>query len=67
MKSGDVPMSINDAADFYDIARVNPGGVFIDEVQRTIKNISEFPEAAPVMPASVVALIKSRRSTRTGF
>ena len=31
---------LNDSADFYDIASVNLGSAFIDEVQRTIKNIS---------------------------
>jgi len=39
---------LNDAADFYDIAYPNLGGVFIDEVQRTIGKISEFPDAAPI-------------------
>jgi plasmid stabilization system protein ParE len=42
-------IELNDAADFYDIACVNLGSAFIDEVQRTIKKISEFPEAAPVI------------------
>jgi hypothetical protein len=32
----------NDEADFYDIAGVNPGSVFIDEVQRTIKKSASF-------------------------
>ena len=44
---------LNDAADFYDIACVNLGSVFIDEVQRTIKNISEFPDVAPVIRGQV--------------
>ena len=44
---------LNDAADFYDIACVNLGSVFIDEVQRTIKKISEFPEAAPVIRGQI--------------
>jgi hypothetical protein len=35
-------IELNDAADFYDIACVNLGGIFIDEVQRTIKKVSEF-------------------------
>jgi plasmid stabilization system protein ParE len=41
-------IELNDAADFYDIACPNLGSVFIDEVQRTIGKISEFPDAAPV-------------------
>ncbi len=44
---------LNDAADFYDIACVNLGSVFIEEVQRTIKNISELPNAAPVIRGQV--------------
>jgi toxin ParE1/3/4 len=44
---------LNDAADFYDITCVNLGSVFIDEVQRTIKKISEFPDAAPVIQGQV--------------
>lgn len=42
-------IELNDAADFYDIAGVKLGGAFIEMVQRTIKRISEFPEAAPVI------------------
>lgn len=44
---------LNDSADFYDIACVNLGSAFIDEVQRTIKNISEFPDAAPVIRGQI--------------
>jgi toxin ParE1/3/4 len=44
---------LNDAADFYDIASVNLGSVFIDEVQRTIKKISQFPNAAPVIRGQI--------------
>ena len=44
---------LNDAADFYDIACVNLGSVCIDEVQRTIKKISEFPDAAPVIRGQI--------------
>jgi len=48
-----VEIELNDAADFYDIACVNLGAVFIDEVQRTIKNISEFPDSAQVMRGQI--------------
>jgi hypothetical protein len=44
---------LNDAADFYDIACMNLGSVLIDEVQRTIKNISDFPNAAPVIRGQI--------------
>jgi toxin ParE1/3/4 len=46
-------IELNDAADFYDIACMNLGNVFIDEVQRTIKKISEFPEAAPIIRGQI--------------
>lgn len=40
---------LNEAADFYDIASPKLGSLFIDEVQRTIGKITEFPEAAPLI------------------
>jgi hypothetical protein len=43
-----VEIELNDAADFYDIACSSLGSVLIDEVQRIIEKISEFPDAAPV-------------------
>lgn len=46
-------IELNDAADFHDIACTNLGSVFIDEVQRTIKKISEFPDAAPVIRGQI--------------
>ena len=46
-------IELNDAADFYDIACPNLGSVFIDEVQRTIGKISEFPDAAPVVQGQI--------------
>ena len=42
-------IEINEAADFYDIESPGLGSVFIDEVQRAIKIISLFPDAAPVV------------------
>ena len=44
---------INEAADFYDIESSGLGSVFIDEIQRAIVNISEFPEAAPLIRGRV--------------
>jgi plasmid stabilization system protein ParE len=41
-------VEINEAADFYDIESPGLGSVFIDEVQRSIGSISNFPEAAPL-------------------
>jgi plasmid stabilization system protein ParE len=42
-------IEINEAADFYDLESPGLGKVFIDEIQRVIENISEFPESAPVL------------------
>ncbi|MBZ0160073.1 MAG: type II toxin-antitoxin system RelE/ParE family toxin [bacterium] len=37
---------INEAADFYDLEDPGLGSVFIDEVERGVESISQFPEAA---------------------
>jgi len=42
-------VEIHEAADFYDIRSSGPGSAFIDEIQRTIGRIAEFPEASPVL------------------
>jgi toxin ParE1/3/4 len=39
---------INEAADFYDAESPGLGDVFIDDIERAIARISEFPEAAPL-------------------
>jgi plasmid stabilization system protein ParE len=44
---------LNDAADFYDLAASVFGSLFVDEIQRTIKRITEFPESAPLMGGRV--------------
>jgi len=44
---------VNEAADFYDIESSGLGSVFIDEIQRAIVTISEFPEAAPLIRGRV--------------
>jgi plasmid stabilization system protein ParE len=46
-------IELNDAADFYDIACPNLGSAFIDEIQRTIEKISEFPDAAQVVRGQI--------------
>lgn len=38
---------INEAADFYDLESPGLGSVFIEEVERAIENITQFPDAAP--------------------
>ena len=40
---------INEAADFYDLEDPGLGNVFLNEVERGIKLISEHPEAAPLV------------------
>ncbi|MEO0249066.1 MAG: type II toxin-antitoxin system RelE/ParE family toxin [candidate division WOR-3 bacterium] len=44
---------LNEAADFYDLESPGLGSVFIDEMQRAIGRISEFPEAAPLVRGRV--------------
>jgi plasmid stabilization system protein ParE len=44
---------INEAADFYDIRSPGLGNEFIDEIQRAIGRISQFPEAAPLVRGRV--------------
>jgi len=44
---------INEAADFYDVQSPGLGSVFIDEMQRAIGRIAEFPEAAPFVRGRV--------------
>jgi plasmid stabilization system protein ParE len=44
---------INEAADFYDIESPGLGSAFIDEIQRVITSISEFPEAAPLVQGRI--------------
>lgn len=51
---------INKAVDFYDLESSGLGNMFIDEIQRAIERIAEFPEAAPLIRGRVrkKALIK---------
>jgi toxin ParE1/3/4 len=44
---------INEAADFYDLESPGLGDVFIDEIQRAIQSIVEFPAAAPLVRGRV--------------
>ena len=44
---------INEAADFYDLESQGLGNVFIDEIQRAIQRIVEFPAAAPLVRGRV--------------
>jgi hypothetical protein len=44
---------INEAADFYDLESPGLGSVFLDEVQRAIENISQFPDMASLVRGRV--------------
>ena len=46
-------VEINEAADFYDLEDPGLGSVFIDEVERAIQSISQFPEAARIVRGRV--------------
>jgi plasmid stabilization system protein ParE len=46
-------IELNEAADFYDIECPELGSVFIDEIQRGIRAIAEFPESGPLMKGQV--------------
>ncbi len=44
---------VNEAADFYDLADPGLGNVYLDDVQRAIKDISQYPEMAPIVGGSL--------------
>lgn len=44
---------INEAADFYDLESPGLGNVFIDEIQRALQSVVEFPAAAPLVRGRV--------------
>ncbi len=51
---------INEAADFYDSRSPGLGTAFIDEIERGIRSISEFPEATPLIRVRVRKKIVAR-------
>jgi plasmid stabilization system protein ParE len=40
---------LNEAADFYDLESPGLGTVFIDEIQRAITHIAQYPEASTLI------------------
>jgi plasmid stabilization system protein ParE len=46
-------IEINEAADFYDLESPGLGSIFIDEIQRSIEIIAQFPEAGPIIRGRV--------------
>lgn len=51
---------INEAADFYDLESPKLGGMFIDEIQRALQSIVEFPDAAPLIRGRIRKRIVAR-------
>jgi hypothetical protein len=44
---------VNEAADFYDLEDPGLGNVFLDDVERAIAAISQYPQSAPLVRGSV--------------
>jgi plasmid stabilization system protein ParE len=44
---------LNEAADFYDLESPGLGAAFINDIQKAIEDISQFPEAAPLIRGRV--------------
>lgn len=44
---------MSEAADFYDLVDPGLGNVFIDEIERAMESISQFPEAAQLVRGGV--------------
>jgi plasmid stabilization system protein ParE len=53
-------VEINEAADFYDLEGPGLGLAFIDEIQRALQRIVEFPDAAPLIRGPVRKRIVSK-------
>ncbi|WP_459873848.1 type II toxin-antitoxin system RelE/ParE family toxin [Endothiovibrio diazotrophicus] len=48
-------VELNEAADFYDLESPGLGTLFIEEIERTLGTLTEFPEAAPQIRGRVRA------------
>jgi len=46
-------IELNEAADFYDLESPGLGGAFLAEIERTLTQIVEFPEAVAAGPAGI--------------
>jgi hypothetical protein len=46
-------IEVNEAADFYDLENSGLGNVFLDEVERAIGAISQYPEVGVLIRAGV--------------
>lgn len=43
-------LELNEAADYYDLESPGLGSVFLDEVDRALAQVTEFPDAATPAP-----------------
>jgi len=46
-------LELNEAADYYDLESSGLGGVFLDEVERALAQVADFPDAAAPVLAGV--------------
>ena len=46
-------LELNEAADYYDLVSSGLGGVFLDEVERALAQVADFPDAAAPVRAGV--------------
>jgi plasmid stabilization system protein ParE len=53
-------IEINEAADFYDLESQGLGDVFIDEIQKALQGIVDFPDAAPLIRGRIRKRIVSK-------
>jgi len=49
----DARREMREAADFYDLERPGLGTEFLDEVERTLRQVMEYPESSPVVLGQV--------------
>jgi plasmid stabilization system protein ParE len=45
----DARRDLREATDFYDLERLGLGTEFLDEVERTMRRVIEYPESSPVV------------------
>jgi hypothetical protein len=45
----DAKSEMRDAADFYDLERPGLGTEFLDEIERALRQVMEYPESSPIV------------------
>jgi plasmid stabilization system protein ParE len=53
-------IEINEAVNFYDFESFGLGKIFLDELTKAVKRISDFPEVAPILKDGVRRLSMSK-------